>query len=153
VLSLGAAVLLGALVLPGEIASQLYDATRDPARDLEVLLPQAQRENKRILLVVGGEWCSWCHVLHRFVAENPEIDALWSGRYLTEHVNFSPENENTAFLGRFPRVTDYPHVFVVDATGSLLHSQRMAELEEAHGYSRKRMRKFLEKWAPSAPRH
>jgi hypothetical protein len=34
-----------------------YDPKRNPAKDLEAATVQAAKENKRILLVVGGEWC------------------------------------------------------------------------------------------------
>ena len=34
---------------------------------------QAKRDNKRVLLMFGGDWCGWCHKLHELFAANPEI--------------------------------------------------------------------------------
>jgi hypothetical protein len=61
-------------------------------------------------------------------------------------VNFSPDNENKAFLSRYPKVAGYPHLFVLDKTGKLLHSQDTALLESGKSYSRERMKAFLLKW-------
>jgi hypothetical protein len=35
---------------------------RDPVDDLDTAKVEAQRAGKRIVLDVGGEWCSWCHL-------------------------------------------------------------------------------------------
>src|SRR5436190_24056057 len=71
-----------------------YDPKRDPAKDLPVIVAQATRANRHIILEVGGEWCSWCHTLQNFIDNDPELKALWTGKYLTLKVNYSPENEN-----------------------------------------------------------
>lgn len=44
-----------------------YDPARDPAADLELTVQRAEAENKRILLVIGGEWCIWCEYLANFL--------------------------------------------------------------------------------------
>ena len=50
-----------------------FDPKRDPASDLEMAKVEAQRGGKRIMLDVGGEWCSWCHRLDKLVEEDGEI--------------------------------------------------------------------------------
>jgi thioredoxin-related protein len=47
--------------------SQGYDETRDPARDLAAATAKASAEGKKVLLLVGGEWCSWCQEMNRFL--------------------------------------------------------------------------------------
>ncbi len=64
-------------------------------------------------------------------------------------LNFSPENENRAVLSRYPAIPGYPHIFVLDTDGKLLHSQGTAELEEGQSYNLQRFTAFLEKWAPA----
>jgi len=46
----------GAAVGSSKLPPAGYDESRDPAADLKAAVAQAQRENKRILLEVGGEW-------------------------------------------------------------------------------------------------
>lgn len=127
-----------------------YDPKRDPAVDLARTVRDATRTNKRILVVVGGEWCSWCHILDRYLKDHADLDRLWQERYVTLFVNFSPENQNKAFLSAYPTITGYPHIFVLEPTGALLHSQDTALLEEGPSYSSARMREFLDRWRPGA---
>ena len=44
-----------------------YDPARDPEKDLGATTQRALAEGKRILLEVGGAWCSWCKALDRYV--------------------------------------------------------------------------------------
>jgi thioredoxin-related protein len=65
--------------------SQGYDETRDPARDLAAATAKASAEGKKVLLLVGGEWCSWCQEMNRFLDRDPISPASstapswWSG--------------------------------------------------------------------------
>lgn len=63
-------------------------------------------------------------------------------------VNYSSENENEEFLKNYPDVPAYPHFFVLDSDGTLLHSQGTAELEEGRGYNQEAFLRFLNEWRP-----
>mgnify|MGYP001396386387 FL=1 len=63
-------------------------------------------------------------------------------------MNVSKENDNRAFLSRWPKVAGYPHLFVLDADGRLLHSQDTGALELGKGYDAAKVRAFLERFAP-----
>ncbi len=129
-----------------------FDPARDPAADLETAKVEAQRGNKHIILDVGGEWCSWCHLMDQFVEGDAEIRRFRDANYVWMKVNYSEENENAAFLSQYPQVKGYPHLFVLDSDGSLLQSQFTGELEKAKnegkGYNRSKFMAFLKKWAP-----
>jgi len=62
-------------------------------------------------------------------------------------VNYSEENRNEAFLSRYPPIPGYPHIYVLESDGSLLHSQGTAVLEEGRSYSQDVFLTFLNKWA------
>ena len=124
-----------------------YDPEADPAADLAAAVQTAQKEGKRILLEVGGEWCSWCHLLEKFLDENSAIDQALHDRYVVVKVNYSKENKNEAFLGQYPEIAGYPHIFVLDSDGKLLHSQNTAELEEGKGYNADAVMAFIRQWS------
>ena len=126
---------------------ETFDPRRDPAADLAAALAMARAEGKRVIVDVGGEWCSWCHILDRFFAGNAELDALRRSRYVWLKVNWSRDNENRAFLARWPKVAGYPHLFVLDADGKLVHSQDTSVLERGKGYDEAKMRAFLTRHA------
>ena len=125
-----------------------FDPARDPTRDLDVALRIARAAGRNVLVDVGGEWCSWCHIMDRFFVANPDLKRYRDANYVWLKVNWSAENRNDAFLRRFPAIKGYPHIFVLDSGGRLLHSQETVELEAKKNYDPAAMRSFLVKWAP-----
>jgi thiol:disulfide interchange protein len=129
-----------------------FDPGRDPVADLATAKAEAQRSGKRIVLDVGGEWCSWCHLLDAFIEGDAEIRSVRDANFVWMKVNYSEDNENAAFLSQFPQIKGYPHLFVLDAEGKLLHSQFTGELEadkgQPKGYNRERFLAFIREWAP-----
>jgi thiol:disulfide interchange protein len=125
-----------------------FDPARDPAQDVAAAVATAKAQGKRVLVDVGGEWCSWCHILDRFVEANADVQALRDRSYVWVKVNWSNENKNEAFLARWPSIKGYPHLFVLDADGKLVHSQDTGQLESGKSYDRAKMIAFLTQWAP-----
>jgi thioredoxin-related protein len=127
-----------------------FDPARDAAADVAQAVATAKAEGKRVIVDVGGEWCSWCHVLDRFIAANDGVRALVARHYVWVKVNYSKENRNEVLLSRWPKIKGYPHLFVLDANGELVHSQDTSVLEAGRGYDTSRLIDFLSRWA--APR-
>ena len=120
-----------------------FDAARDPAQDLAAALRIAQATRRRVLVQVGGDWSTWSRAMDRFFGAQPELKRIRDANFVLLKVNFSKENPNAAFLARWPKIVDYPHLFVLDADGRLLHSQASAPLEAAKDYDLDRFRQFL----------
>lgn len=130
---------------PANVSS--YDPTRDPGKDLQTAMEVAQESGKNILIEVGGDWCIWCHRLDNFFVNNPELANIREDHFILVKVNFSEDNQNEAFLSDFPPVAGYPHIFILDSNGSLLHSQDTADLESGESYDLDKFMAFLEKWS------
>ncbi len=146
--SAAVAVAAGAPTAPS--TESLYDPKADPAADLARAIQEARSSGRRILVEVGGDWCIWCHRLHDFVASHDSVREAWTREFVTVDVNFSKENENRKFLRRYPRIPGYPHLFVLDSDGKLLHSENTGELEDGKSYSEEAILEFLKRWAPPA---
>ena len=129
-----------------KVDSHIYDLKADPSKDLAQAIADAKKSNKHILVEVGGDWCIWCRRLEGIFVSHPELTALRDKNFVLVHVNFSDENENKAFLAQFPKVAGYPHIFVLDQDGKLLHSEDTSELEDGKSYSIAHLTTFLEKW-------
>jgi thiol:disulfide interchange protein len=125
-----------------------YDESRDPAADLQSVVERAQQEEKRILIQVGGEWCGWCKLLDQFIQDHPAVFKKLEEGFLIMKVNWSRENRNEEFLGQYPKIRGYPHIFVLERDGSFLHSQNTAELEEGRSYNQGALLAFLDEWMP-----
>ena len=151
-----------ALLLPAVAAEQAapayqpvlqYDPKRDAAADIDAAVAEAKRSKRHVLVEVGGEWCGWCHRLEDYLKEKKKLNALLERNFVVVKVNYSPENENEEVLSRYPEVAGYPHFFVLDDQGKLLHSQDTAKLEKGKSYHARRFKRFLTRWGPkrSAP--
>ena len=128
----------------------VYDPARDPASDLDTAVVRAVAEDKRILIQVGGDWCVWCHILDEYIQSEKEINAALGRSFLIVKVNFDTSNRNEDFLSKYPTIEGYPHIFVLEKDGTLLHSQRTDVLEEGRSYSRSAILGFIQKWAPTS---
>ncbi len=124
-----------------------FDPTRDPAKDVAVAVAKCRSERKRILLDVGGEWCSWCHRLDKFLHENADLDRYLSEHFIVVKVNFSEKNKNEKFLSQYPAIDGYPHLFVLESDGTLLLSQSTGDFEKGKAYDPEKFMRFLRKWS------
>jgi len=132
----------------GDAAPAKFDPARDPAADVAHAVALASSQHKRVLVDVGGEWCSWCHIMDRFFETDRDARELRDRGFVLVKVNYSKDNTNAAFLGRWPKIRGYPHLFVLGPDGALLHSQDTSELEAGNGYDRQKMLAFLRAWSP-----
>jgi thioredoxin-related protein len=123
-----------------------YDPGANPYRDLERAVERASAQNKRILIVVGGDWCVWCEILDRFLVNNADVHAVFAQSFVMLKVNMSGENQNAAFLSGFPRSAGYPDFFVLDSNGAYLVQQRTDVLEAGRDYDRAAMIEFARAW-------
>lgn len=126
-----------------------FDPTRNPATDLQAAIAKAQKGNKRIILDVGGEWCSWCRLMDNYLIKNAELGKLRDDNFVWLKINMSEENENKEFLSAYPLATGYPHLYVLESDGKFLHSQDTSELEQDKSYNLQKFTDFLKKWSSS----
>lgn len=125
-----------------------FDPTRDAAKDIKAGIAKAAKEKKHVILDVGGEWCPWCHKLDNFFIENKDAAQFMKKNYVVVKVNYSQENTNEAVLSKYPKISGYPHLFVLDATGKVLHSQDTGLLETGDHHDHDKVMTFLKLWAP-----
>ena len=125
-----------------------FDPARDAAKDIRDALAEAARTNRRVLLDVGGEWCIWCKRLDSLMVRDSTLSAYLAANYVALKVNYSRENKNEEVLSRYPKIKGYPHLFVLDAEGTLLHSQDTGTLEKGKGHDPEKVMEFLKRWAP-----
>lgn len=146
-------IFLFSLIIAGSTSAQVaerekFDPKKNPQKELETAIKTASKENKNILLDVGGEWCIWCHRMDEFILSNKEISDFIKDNFVVVKVNYSPENKNEKFLAKYPKVPGFPHLFVLDKSGKLLHSQDTGKLEENKSYSKDKFITFLKTYSP-----
>lgn len=128
-----------------------YNETEDAEIEITKLIKKAQKENKKIIIQAGGNWCIWCLRFHNFITTNQELKKLVEDNFLYYHLNFSPKNKNEKTFARLNpegKKMGYPHFFVLDRNGNLLHTQESDIFEEGQSsYNIEKVKKFFQTWA------
>ncbi len=128
-----------------------FDPARDAAADIDDAIAEAGRSGRRILLDVGGNWCVWCRRLDSLFQRRADLEEFMQKNYVVVKINYSPDNKNEKVLSRYPKVAGYPHLFVLESDGKLLHSQDTGALEAGKGHDPDKVMAFLKAWAPRRP--
>ena len=150
-------LLPGSPQLPAEPAvddlpaySRGYSPQRDPFADGRDAIALARRSGRRVLIEVGGEWCSWCHVLERVIKDNPEVERTLRRDFVVVKVNVSDINDNAEFIQGLPAAAGYPKLFVSRGDGTVIHSQDPAEFIRDGSYDAGLVLDFLRRWGGPA---
>jgi len=126
--------------------STVYDDKRDPFKDAAAAIKLANDTNRNVLIEIGGNWCTWCHKMDGFLAENSDIYQKLHKEYVLLKINVSDSNDNEAFMKSLPPTLGYPHMYVSTAKGKMILSKDTAELLVDGDYSRSQWITFLEQW-------
>lgn len=124
-----------------------YDPQRDPFQDGRDAIKLADATHRRVLIEVGGDWCSWCHILDRFLEQNPDIKQKMHQTFVMLKVNVSDSNDNSQFLAAFPKPLGYPHMYIAEKNGNILLSKDTADFLSKGKYSRQLFLDFFSQWA------
>jgi len=127
--------------------SQHYDPVRDPNVDLQAAMHAATEMDKSIFMLVGGDWCSWCYVMTRFFAQETELQRDLLENYELLKINMSESNPNVSFLAGYPEIEGYPHIFILSASGELMHAQDTFALQAGEEYSVEKFERLLDRFS------
>ena len=59
----------------------IYQVDGKGMERVEAALVRAKRDNKRVLLKIGGNWCGWCYKLHDVLHEEKAVASLLRAEY------------------------------------------------------------------------
>jgi thioredoxin-related protein len=126
-----------------------YNPEHDPGSDLNFAIAMAEETDRRVLMLVGGDWCPWCRSMDTFFAENSDLNDQLHGNFVLLKVYYGRENYNREFLAGFPRLMATPHFYVMEKDGTQLYSQETTPLEKGRSYDPLKMGAFLQRWSPN----
>jgi len=107
---------------------------------------EAERDHKRVLLITGGNWCGWCHLLHEVLSENDTLRPLLDENYVVVMVESQADKDVLKNWQIVPR--GVPYLTVLDPAGNKLVDQETGSLEEGPIHDPEKVAAFLEEWAP-----
>jgi thioredoxin 1 len=135
------------LQMPAQPNPQLYPANADAVAEIREAIAAAGKENKRVLLVFGGNWCSDCHVLDN-AFHRPRIAPLLKSNFLVVHVDVGEYTKNLDLAEKYhvDLKKGVPSIAVLNGSGRFLYST--SEFEKAAILSEEDVIQFLNKWKP-----
>ena len=137
----------------------VYDEAADAGADLRAALAVAKRDNKRVILQWGANWCGWCKLLDARMKSDPTLSRKLLYEYEIVHVDIGRFDKNMDLaekLGATLRDSGVPFLTVLDADGKPIANQETGGLEKEQdgkpGHNPAAVLAFLERnQAPARP--
>jgi len=126
---------------------KIYDEKADAKALIENALSSAKRENRRVLIQWGGNWCHWCVLLHkRFQTDASLARAL---RYEYDVVHIDSKNTELMKSYNVDLKAGVPYLTVLDVDGKVVTNQETEFFETKedgkNGHDPKKLLEFLSK--------
>lgn len=98
----------------------LYDESADGAADVAAAVAKAQRENKRVLVQWGADWCGWCHWLNGACTKDKALAKALRYEYEVVHVDIGKWDKHLDLaerLGARFKDSGVPYLTILDGKG------------------------------------
>ena len=135
------------VLTPVTVKTDLYPANADANKEIEDALKIAASNNKRVMLIFGGNWCYDCHVLDQALHEG-EAGKLFKDHFLLVHVNIGEGDKNLDLVKKYETTLDFgvPAVVLLNGSGRVIYSSTKGEFEPARRMMKKDLVAFLNEW-------
>ena len=67
-------------------STKLYNPYANAAKDIEQAVSKAKKENKNVLLQIGGNWCTWCYKFNSFVLLDTGLKKMLNDNFIVYHL-------------------------------------------------------------------
>jgi thioredoxin-related protein len=142
-----------ALASPQEPAKQekpapkpaVYDEKADATADVAAAVARAKKENKRVLVQWGGNWCGWCIKLHDTCKKDAKLARKLMYEYEVVNVdigNFDKHLELVEKLGA-PIKQGVPYLTILDADGKPIAQSETGHFEKDGAHDPKLLLEFF----------
>ena len=125
---------------------KLYDESADAAADIAKALAKAKKENKRVLLQFGANWCGWCHKLHKVFEDEREIARTMLYEYEIVMVDVGRFDKNMELVEKYGakiKGSGVPFLTVLNADGEVVTNQNTGDLEDGDHHDVVKVSNFL----------
>lgn len=132
---------------PVTVKTDLYPANADANKEIDEALKIAASNNKRVMLMFGGNWCYDCHVLNQALHE-ADAGAIFKDHFLLVHVDIGEGDKNLDLVKKYETTLDFgvPTVVLLNGSGRVIYSSTKGEFEPARRMMKKDLVAFLNEW-------
>ncbi len=133
---------------------KIYDESADARADIAAAVAVAKKDHQRVLVMWGGNWCGWCHLLDGVLESDRTLSRTMLYEYKLVHVDIGKFDKNmdlAAELGADPKKHGAPFLTVIDGDGKAIANQETSSLEEGDHHDPAKVKAFLETHQATAP--
>jgi len=127
-----------------------YDEKADADKVVAAAKAKAAKQNKRLIVDLGGNWCPDCRILAG-TTELPEVKSFVDKHFVLVSVDVGRFNKNLqvpAHYGITERLEGVPALLVIDPkTDKLLDQGKVSALSDARHMSPQGLADWLAQWA------
>ena len=129
----------------------IYNKAADTETQLKKAMARAKHDEKRILVMFGGDWCGWCHKLHQLFTSDTEIRKILGYEYILVMVDTTAPGAEE-LLGKckgalakeeLQKGVGFPFLAVLDSSGKVQTAQRTDPLETGDHHDSALVKEFL----------
>ncbi len=122
----------------------IYDEKADTQQLIRSAMIKANRDQSRVLVMLGGNWCGWCHKLHGLMRSDREIAAILRGEYVLVMVDSAaPGAPEMMEQWAVDQSKGFPYLVVLDGQGKVVARQETGELEEGDHHDPAKVKSVL----------
>jgi len=137
---------------PGE-KKKLYDEAADAKVQIAEAVAKAKKNNRRVLIQWGGNWCSWCIKLNELCISDPGLKKKLQYEYDVVHVDAGKDDKNMDLIksyGAEAATKGFPYLTILDRDGKVVANQDSEAFEKraqdvSAGHDAKALLEFLTK--------
>lgn len=112
-------------------AEKVYDESADAGKAIDAALAKAAKENQRVLIQWGGNWCPWCIKLHAAFKNDKAIARELMYEYVVVNVDIGRFNKNLELAEKYRAdlKSGVPYLTLLDAKGNVVVNRETGALE------------------------
>lgn len=117
---------------PTSPPKSIYNEAADAERQIADALAKAKKENRRVLIQWGANWCSWCHLLHGLFQSDADVKRKLQYEYdvvLVDVGRFDKNMDLAETYGAELKAAGIPYLTVLDAEGKVIANQETGSLK------------------------
>ncbi len=136
------------------VEKHVYDEDANADKVVDDALARAKKNNKLLLIDLGGNWCPDCIILHNLM-EVPEMKKFIDSHYEVALVDVGRFDKNAQIGARYgynTRLKGVPTVLVVDPkTNKVINGERVFALSTARSQTPQALADYLANWTNPNP--
>jgi thioredoxin-related protein len=125
----------------------IYDEKADAKVQIDAALAAAKRQNRRVLIQWGGNWCSWCLLLHDRMKSDKDLAKTLHYEYDVVLIDSNNNKDLAAKYGADLKKHGVPFLTVLDSDGKVIVNEPTEPFETKtdgkNGHDSKKLQAFL----------